>query len=206
MSPLRVLLDVNVWIANFLARAGGRRGTAVQKIIAAVASGRWGEGGRPVQLVISHDMLDTLVAVLRRIGAATDKAGEYADAIAAIAKAGPEELDPYLLLGGSEQFAMADGEDARVLATAFASRTALLITDNLRDFDSGNTSRIDTRVVARPSGTRQLYAIRHSGPGADLIVAHPLDVIEWLDQRLDVEPDALWARISAAGETGPSTT
>lgn len=105
------------------------------------------------------------------------------------------EHDPCQLLGGREQFAMADVEDAGVLATAFASRTALLVTGNSNDFRTKDSRRIETRVVNASSGKRQLHALRHQWPEVDLIVAHPLDVISWLERRIDFEPEALWDRM-----------
>jgi hypothetical protein len=193
---LRVLLDVNVWVANVLASAKGWHGTAVQKIVSMVASGRWAGGGREVQLVVSYEMLETLEVVLDRLGAAPESVEAYLEAIIGIMKSGPEELDPYLLLGGSEQFAMADIEDARILAIAFASGTALLVTDNLKDFRTGNSRRVDTRAVKASSTTRQLYALRHQRSGTDLVVAHPLDVVSWLERGIEFEPETLWNRIS----------
>ncbi|WP_245453546.1 PIN domain-containing protein [Aquibium carbonis] len=179
-----------------MATARGRRGTAAQRIVSMVASGRWGHEGREAQLVISIEMLETLAHVLTRQGASPDGAEAYIEAVMGIMKHGPGELDPYLLLGGREQFAMADAEDAGVLATAFASSAALLVTDNLKDFQTRDAIRVDTRLVQAASGQRQLYALRHRRSDVDVIVAHPLDVIVWLEQRLDFEPDALWSEIS----------
>lgn len=201
-AALRVLLDLNVWVANLLAAARGRRGTSVQKIVAAVTAGRWGEQGREVQLVVSHEMLETLEIALGNRGVDPDSAAAYADAIMGIMRFGPDELDPYLLLGGSEQFAVADAEDARVLATAFASRADLLVTDNLKDFRTRDAAYAETTVVTTSSGTRQLYALRHRHSGRDLIVAHPLDVIAWLERGYDFEPGGLWERISATAASG----
>ena len=161
-----------------------------------VTSGRWGDEEREAQLVISIEMLETLDHVLKRQGASSDSSGAYIEAIKGIMKYGPDELDPYLLLGGREQFAMADVEDAGVLATAFASRTALLVTDNLKDFQTKEALRVDTRIVKASSGTRQLHALRHQRSDVDLIVAHPLDVMAWLERRLDFEPEALWNHVS----------
>ncbi len=196
-APLRVLLDVNVWVANLMAAGKGRKGTAAQRIIWMVASGRWGNSRREAQLVVSLDMLETLDRVLKRLGASSDNAEAYVDAVRGIMRHGPEELDPYLLVGGREQFAMPDAEDAGVLATAFASRTDLLVTDNLRDFSTKESTRIDTRVLTSTAGARQLHALRYRRADVDLIVAHPLDVVSWLEQGVDFEPGALWNRISA---------
>ena len=194
--PLRILLDVNVWVTNLMAAAEGRQGTTAQKVVSMVASGRWGEEGREAQLVISIEMLETLEHVLKRQGASSDSSGAYIEAIKGIMKYGPDELDPYLVLGGREQFAMADIEDAGVLATAFASRATLLVTDNLKDFQTKESLRVDTRIVKASSGLRQLHALRHQRSDVDVIVAHPLDVMAWLEQRLNFEPDALWNQIS----------
>jgi predicted nucleic acid-binding protein len=159
-TSLRVLLDVNVWVANLMAAARGRQGTTAQRIVAMVTSGRWGDEAREVQLVISLEMLETLETVVRRQGASSDAAEAYIDAVAGIMKNGPDELDPYLVLGGRDQFAMADVEDAGVLATAFAAKAALLVTDNLKDFQTKDALRVDTRVVEASSGS----SLRLSGP------------------------------------------
>ena len=194
--PLRILLDVNVWVTNLMAAAKGRQGTAAQRIVSMVASGRWGDEEREAQLVISIEMLETLEHVLKRQGASSDSSEAYIEAIKGIMKYGPDELDPYLVFGGREQFAMADVEDAGVLATAFASRAALLVTDNLKDFQTKDSLRVDTRIVKASSGSRQLHALRHQRSDVDVIVAHPLDVMAWLEHRLNFEPDALWNQIS----------
>lgn len=196
LPALRVLLDVNIWVSNLIATERGRQGTAVQKIVSAVASGAWGRDGRRVQLVISHEMLHTLATVLLRLGARSDSVEAYTDAIRSIMSFGPDELDPYLLLGGREQFAMQDREDAGVLATAFSAKADLVVTDNLKDFASADALRLDTRVVRSSTGSRQLYALRHRQPGADVVVAHPFDVAEWLDSGVDFQPDAVWSRLS----------
>lgn len=200
MRPaLRVLLDVNIWVSNLIATGRGRQGTAVQKIVSAVASGVWGRDGRAAQLVVSHEMLDTLADVLFRLGGQPTSVEAYSDAIRSIMTSGPEELDPYLLLGGREQYAMHDREDAGVLATAYASKTSLLVTDNLKDFETGDALRIDTRRVRSSSGERQLFALRYQGVDVDLIVAHPFDVTDWLDRGLDFDPPACWTYLSGLG-------
>lgn len=199
--PLRILLDVNVWVANLMAAAKGRKGTAAQRIVSMVAMGRWGHEERQAQLVVSLEMLETLERVLHRLGASSDGSDAYIEAIKGIMKYGPDELDPYLLFGGREQFAMADVEDAGVLATAVASRTTLLVTDNLKDFQTRDSLRVDTRIVQRSSGSRQLQALRHRRADVDLIVAHPFDAVSWLEQRLDFEPEPLWQSLTSSSTT-----
>lgn len=194
--PLRILLDVNVWVMDLMAAAKGRQGPAAQRIVSMVASGRWGDEGREAQLVISIEMLETLEQVLKRQGASSDGSEAYIEAIKGIMKYGPDELDPYLVFGGREQFAMADVEDAGVLATAFASRAALLVTDNLKDFQTKGSLLVDTCMVKVSSGSRQLFALRHQRSDVEVIVAHPLDVMAWIERRLNFEPGALWNQIS----------
>lgn len=195
-AALRVVLDVNVWVANLLATSRGRQGTASQRIVSMVANGRWGGEGRASQLVISIEMLATLERVLKRKGASSEGSDAYVEAIKVMMKYGPDELDPYIVFGGREQFGMSDVEDAGVLATAFAARASLLVTDNLKDFHTADSQRLDTRKVKASSGSRQLHALRHRRADVDVIVAHPLDVMAWLERRLDFEPDHLWSEIS----------
>lgn len=197
-GPLRVLLDVNVWIANLIASDKGRQGTAAQQLVSMIARGEWGTDGRSVQLVVSIEMLATLDSVMRRRGASPRKAEAYANAVMDIMKYGPEGLDPYLLLGGREQFAMTDIEDAGVLAAAFASKTDLLVTDNLNDFEIKDCTGLDTRAIETSSGRRQLRAMRHRRGAIDVIVAHPFDVMDWLRRGFDFEPAKLWDDVSAS--------
>jgi predicted nucleic acid-binding protein len=195
MAPLRVLLDVNVWIANLIAADKGRHDTAVRKLVSMIVSGEWGAGKRPAQLVVSVEMLETIELVLRRRGASGRKAAAYANAISDIMKFGPEALDPYLLIGGREQFAMADREDAAILATAFASRADLLVTDNLSDFETRECDAVDTRTIEAATNRRQLYALKHRRGAIDVIVAHPFDVMDWLRLGYDFTPSTLWRTI-----------
>lgn len=196
MRPLRVLLDVNVWIANLMAADKGRQDTTTQRLVSMVSDGKWGYEGREAQLIISLEMMETMEHVLIRLGYPPENAQDYAEAVSNIAKYGPNELDPYLILGGREQLAMHDAEDAGVLTAAIAANANLLVTDNLRDFTTKDSLRIDTMVVKASSGKRQLEALRYQKPGTDLIIAHPFDVMAWLERRLDFEPDALWREIT----------
>lgn len=197
-DPLRILIDVNVWVTNLLAAARGRQGTSAQRIIAMAASGNWGDGDKEAQIVVSLEMLETLERVLKRQGASPESADAYIESIKGLMKFGPDRLDPYLLFGGREQFAMADVEDAGVLATAFASKTTLLVTDNLKDFQTRDCLRVETRVIKASAGPRQLFALRHRRSEIDLIVAHPLDVMAWLEQRFDFNPEALWQTLTSS--------
>jgi predicted nucleic acid-binding protein len=193
--PLRVLLDVNIWLGNLIAYDRGHVGTANQELVSKLSRGEWRTSVRQSQLVASFELLDTLERVLRRLNAPEYKIRAYVDAIPDIMRFGPEELDPYLLLAGRDQLAMHDREDAGILATAFASGTDLLITDNLDDFVTKDSVVLDTQKSA-VTRHRQLFAIRHQRDGVDLIVAHPFDVLGWLRHDLDFEPEKLWQSIA----------
>lgn len=197
--PVRVLLDVNIFVGNIMAHDRGRKGTATQTLLSMVSSQAWGMDNR-AQLIISFDMIDTLETVLRRMHFAEDRIKAYSGSIVDIMKYGPEALDPYLILGGEERFAMPDVEDAGVLATAIGTGADILVTDNLRDFATKDASVIDTQVVnTTASGQRTLQALRYEIGGADLIVAHPFDVMQWMRLGYDFTPETLWNAIRNPG-------
>lgn len=177
--PLRICLDINVWVSAALAAQNGRTNSV------ALAMKNWIVTGipvdRPVQLVMGVEMIDTLVEVLMRVGFLSEPAAAFGERLIDMMKSGPEALDPLLLLSGRAQFAMHDREDAGVLATAFAARVDLLVTDNLTDFATNDSQSFPTRVVRPAAGERQLMAIIHERQdGVSLVVAHPLDVREWI--------------------------
>ncbi|MGA7788646.1 MAG: hypothetical protein WCA56_10815 [Xanthobacteraceae bacterium] len=80
-----------------------------------------------------------------------------------------------------------------VFATAFASGTDVLITDNLDDFAGGDSAIYDTSIIARPDGaTRQLSCqIRRRPNGQTLMVAHPVDFAHWIERRFDISPQCI---------------
>ncbi|WP_281517772.1 PIN domain-containing protein [Ferranicluibacter rubi] len=200
--PVRVLLDVNIFVGNIMAHDRGRKGTATQTLLSMVSSQTWGMNAR-AQLVISFDMIDTLETVLRRLDFTEDRITAYSGSIIDIMKYGPEALDPYLILGGEERFAMPDVEDAGVLATAIGTEADILVTDSLRDFATKDASVIDTQVVnTTASGQRTLQALRYQIGGADLIVAHPFDVMQWMRLGYDFTPETLWNAIRNPGNEG----
>ncbi|MCD2173828.1 PIN domain-containing protein [Rhizobium sp. C4] len=189
---VRVLLDVNIFVANIMAYDRGHTGTATQSLVSMVSAQTWGMT-RKSQLIISFEMIDTLEAVLRRMHFSEDRIKAYSGSIIDIMRSGPEQLDPYLILGGEERFAMPDIEDAGVLATAFAADADLLVTDNLSDFTTKDSVVINTqRLNTKASGPRILQALRYQVGGGDLVVAHPFDVMQWLRLGYDFKPDALW--------------
>jgi predicted nucleic acid-binding protein len=175
---MRVLLDINILVSDVLSRARGRRGTASQKLVDAVLAGRLGEA--QIQLVISLAMLDRFQDVLLRLGAEASDAEAARLALIDLARSGPDALDPYLLLDRSEApFALADEEDAHVLAAAFAARADLLVTDNLADF-AGAGGDISNTTMARHSDGRLRQLTRQvlrSPAGHRLTILHPLEVL-----------------------------
>ncbi|NHT78607.1 PIN domain-containing protein [Rhizobiaceae bacterium CRRU44] len=189
-------------MGNIMAHDRGRKGTATQTLLSMVSSQTWGMNAR-AQLVISFDMIDTLETVLRRLDFTEDRITAYSGSIIDIMKYGPEALDPYLILGGEERFAMPDVEDAGVLATAIGTEADILVTDSLRDFATKDASVIDTQVVnTTASGQRTLQALRYQIGGADLIVAHPFDVMQWMRLGYDFTPETLWNAIRNPGNEG----
>jgi hypothetical protein len=183
--PVRLLLDINILVTDVLSRARGRRGTTSQKLVDAMLAGKLGE--TPIQLVISIPMLDRFQDVLMRLGADADQAETARLALIDLARSGPDSLDPYLLLDRSDvAFPMADEEDARVLATAFAARADLLATDNLGDFAPAGGTIISTSIARHSDGrSRQLTRQTLQSPsGHQLIVAHPLEVLAGMDDWL----------------------
>jgi len=198
--PVRVLLDVNIWFGNIMAHDRGHKGTATQTLVSMVSSQKWGMDDR-AQLVISFKMIETLETVLRRLHFSEDRIRAYVSSIVDVATYGPDPLDPYLVLCGEERFAMSHVEDAGVLATAFGAQADILVTDNLRDFATKDASVVDTQVVnTTSSGQRPLLALRYEIGSADLIVAHPFDVMQWLRLGYDFTPHTLWNAIQKPGD------
>jgi hypothetical protein len=198
--PLRVLLDVNVWVGNLIATEKGRHGTANQELVSMVSRGVWGSGSNESQLIVSFEMMDTLERVLDRRGFTSDKVRSYIDPIPDFMRYGPEEIDPYLLLAGRDQIAIHDREDSGVLATAIAARADLLITDNLEDFGTNDTVKIDTHWST--SENRQLFATYLGTGDIELVIAHPFDVMRWIREDVDFEPGKLWNHISDTYKNG----
>jgi len=175
---LRVLLDINVLVSDVLSRVRGRRSTASQKLMDAALAGKLGE--TTIQLIISIPMLDRFYDVLIRLGAEAKDAEAARLALIDLVRSGPDGHDPYLLLDRSDiSFALADAEDASVLAAAFAARADLLITDNLADFAGAGGDITNTSVARHSDGrlrqlTRQVLC---SPSGHRMTILHPLDVL-----------------------------
>ena len=178
LRPVRMLLDVNILISDVLSRAAGKNGTTSQKLVDAMLSGVL--GGHEVQLVISIAMLDTFRDVLLRLGSKQEAVEAAAAALLDLTRNGPDGLDPYLLLDSSDvPFQLSDKEDAAVIATAFAGRADILVTDNLSDFESKDCKTFSTSKARHSDGRlRQLSVQFHRAPsGHKLVVVHPLDLL-----------------------------
>ena len=108
-------------------------------------------------------------------------------------QADPEQLNPLLVLGGTPDPSLKDIEDGGVLATAFAGRANFLVTDNLKDFARPAAEIFPTvRLQLRDGTLRQLSCQIHQRPdGHHLVVAHPIDLMRWVDRRLDLTPAAV---------------
>lgn len=197
-TPFRICLDANVWVHYLDALTNGRS-TAVLQVMQAVQAMQLGPA--PLQLVLSLELIDTIERVLLGLEFSEAAVHGLVAAIGDLMQAGPEHLDPPLLLSGRDQLAMSDREDAGVLASCIAARVDLLITDNLRDFVTNDSVRVDTRVVRRRDGsTRQLFALIYErADGVALVVMHPIDAIGWLRAGDAPTPTAVRERYAASG-------
>jgi predicted nucleic acid-binding protein len=178
---MRICVDLNVWVSDQLAFAGGRSDTSASQVINAVNARRF--GSLPLQLVMSMQMLDNLRIVL------IERA--FIDAIEATIRTGPDRLDPYLIMGGAAKFALSDREDREVLATAFAGEAELLVTSNLKHFRTDKCEVVETTTVKTRKGPRQLHAQIHTSGDRWLIVADPIDVADWIRRGIGVDPSML---------------
>lgn len=178
--PIRICLDVNVWVAHLLALSNRRQGTVASTLVNIVGAMSCPAGA--VQLVMGWRTLATLEAVLERLGFPPSEVSDFGNALVALMKVGPEGFDPHLIAEGGGHLPLRDEEDAGVLASAIAARTDLLVTDNLKDFVFEDGDVVETRTVAsRGKPDRQLFAVIYErNDGVSLVVAHPIDVLEWL--------------------------
>jgi predicted nucleic acid-binding protein len=191
---MRICVDLNVWVQDELVQRAGRPPGAASRVIELLK--KRGGSGRPLQLVISVQMLDHLKHVLvSRRQADPRWADLYVEAIEDLARMGPEKLDPHLILAGRERFPIRDREDQGVFAVAIIGRVDLLVTANLRDFLTGECEAIETRKVQMGKGRKQLHVQIHQRPdGGSLIIADPIDVIGWLEEGLDINAETIRSR------------
>lgn len=168
-SLIRICLDLNVWVADFLGTRRGRRGGSGPWLADAVRSATSPAG--PLQLVVSLGMLERLALVLARdFGVEASTATMLTRAIEGIAALGPAGDHPYVLFG-SGVYPVRDEEDRHVLEVALAGDADVLATANLGDFNIegiGNVGDGERIKICSPPGRRPL------------IIAHPDDVCNWL--------------------------
>jgi hypothetical protein len=84
---------------------------------------------------------------------------------------------------------------AGVPAAAIAGRADLLLTDNLDDFRTRDCSIINTRILRTHGRDRQLFSILYERQdGVSLVVAHPIDAANWLQDGFDITPASIRQR------------
>jgi predicted nucleic acid-binding protein len=183
-SLIRICLDLNVWVADFLGTRRGRRSGSGPWLADAVRNATSPAG--PLQLVVSFGMLDRLALVLVRDFSAEPLAADAAmRAIGAIAALGPAGDYSYVVIGGGV-YPIRDTEDRHVLEVAVAGEADVLATANLADFDMDGIDKIG-------DGSRvRIYAC----PGRpSLVIAHPDQVRDWLRDGVVPAADAAGDRI-----------
>ncbi|WP_298257252.1 PIN domain-containing protein [Bradyrhizobium sp.] len=195
-KTLTVVADVNVLVSAQNANRAGRRATISQRIVGYLTTGS--ANGTPTQLALSFRMIDTYREVLIRIGHAAAVADSAAQALVEIMRYGPHRLDPYVVFGGTPDPALRDTEDGGVLATAFAARADILVTDNLSDFATDDCESWTTSVAQRSDGSkRNLSCQIHTRPdGRTLMVVHPADFVHWVERGFEISPKSLRAKFS----------
>jgi hypothetical protein len=147
----------------------------------------------PVQLAMSWEMLGTLEDVLSRLGFDQRSVADFTASLIGVMKAGPEQFDPYMLPEGGRSLPVRDVEDAGVLASSIAARVDILVTNNLDDFAIKDSERIDTRQInIRGMTPRQLYVLIYErDDSVSIVIAHPIDAIEWLRHGLRPTPETI---------------
>lgn len=180
MAPLRVCIDLNIWVARQLTRHRGRTSpTAAETIAVAVETGRCSLG--EIQLIVSWSMLSRLASVLRRKHVPETAVDMLVDAIAGYAALGPATMPPHVVLGGGVE-PIRDLEDAGVLDAAVAGRADFLVTRNLRDF-------ANYHVLGQSDRLARGSVLRYPTAGHSLMVAHPEDFAHWINTGRIVLPD-----------------
>lgn len=179
---LRLCLDLNVWVADFLGTRRHRRSGSSPWLADAMRSGACSAG--PLQLVISLGMLDRLAVVLvREFEVEADVAETLVRAIGSMASFGPAGDHPHAIVGGGV-YPLRDEEDRHVLEVAVAGEADLLVTANMADFEAADILKVS-------DGSRVRL---HPRPGrAPLIIAHPDLARDWL--RAGVSPPAAIERL-----------
>ena len=159
-------------------------------------------GENLAQVAISLEMVDNIERVLVGQGVTETGARDFIQTILNIVRSGPEKLDPYLLLSGRDQLAVSTREDAGVLATAIAAKASLLVTANLRDFVTNDSEVLETQIIKAGNARRQLFAIlQERADDLSLVIAHPVDVLDWLADRIEITPASIRSRCLRQGRS-----
>jgi hypothetical protein len=145
-------------------------------------------------------MMDTLSDVLWRLSVPAEPAEAFTRAILDAMKAGPEQLDPHLILGGAPDLTLRDFEDGGVLATAFGARAQVLVTDNLSDFATDNCETYETTKIRFHDGSERTLTCHVVGrpDGLVVVVAHPIDFAMWIGEAFEPTPRKVRERFSRA--------
>jgi predicted nucleic acid-binding protein len=191
---IRLCLDVNVWIGHYLTAVRRPHPPgAVSGLAQAVFAGAYGVG--PIQLVVSHAMLNTLELVMKRLPELAAAAEMARDQVEAAAGSGYLREPPSIVLGGSAAYPLLDPEDADVLNAAMAGRADLLVTSNLIDFIHGPKARTDTEILSYKDGAADVVRLNHPRLPGGLIIASPFRAAGWL---LRSEPTPGGVRLTRA--------
>lgn len=181
---IRICLDLNVWVADFLGARRGKRDGSGPWLADAVRGATSPAGS--LQLVVSLGMLERLALVLtRHFGVDPATAATLARAIEGIAALGPAGDHPYVLFGGGVH-PIRDEEDRHVFEVALAGDADVLATANLADFDMDGIEGVGEE------GRVKIY----SPPGRrPLVIAHPDRVRDWLRGGVPPTPEVArgWA-------------
>lgn len=190
---IRLALDINVFIADILSAANGRRNTAASILVEAVRSGTCPAG--PVQLVTSLPIIENYANVLvRRLGHDAVIAEEKAWILQQYALEGPMPGHPYLSVGGgyipfeteqelrqsianhlgrpeADKLFHEIQDDRYVLETALAGRADILATADVAGFAKGPVIEFERNdVLLFPFADRAF------------VIAAPRFVVYWLSQ------------------------
>jgi len=170
---LRVVFDINVWVANTLAALRHRDGTSCQRLVESLIIGQCRLG--PLASNISHAMLDTFETVLEREFGMPPDLVDAARNIAQEACSHP----PLAVLGGGVQ-PVKDIEDLSVLETALAVRADILVTHNMKDFTPGPRAQLDADIIRSKAGTAEVVLVRQPGLPHGLVITTPYAAKAWL--------------------------
>ncbi len=172
---LRIVLDVNLWVAGFIATARGRYGTSSQSLVTSAIAGQCRLGS--LVSCLSFPMLDALQYVLEGDFGIPPHLADSARSFAETA--GSQPLPPLAVLGGGV-LPLADVEDLDVLETALAARADMLVTGNMRDFVPGPRARIDAEIVRTALGAADVLLVRHARVPQGLVITTPYAAKAWL--------------------------